>query len=215
MGNSFLLLDNISVLPISCTNFDERDNNSQEICPRFDEDFKNDFYSRWNVIDPFENKDGPSNWKRLYDVEDREIILAQTSNIHGISDMDDGSIFLLNSSTKVCSQGKFSVKFKALGNGIVGLVFRYNDKGDFYILEIAGEIDKFMRIRKRITNVYRIISMKPLIGFNINQWYNLVLYMNEDKFNVYIDEKRELLYVDEEQLDRIYIWLNDSSQEKA
>jgi hypothetical protein len=260
------LLDNIAVLPISCTNYDERDGDVQVIltptCPRFFEDYKNDFSNRWKSIDPVETKDGPSNWTRLYGVEDREIVLAQKSGIRGISEFEDGSIFLLNKSAKVCTHGKFKVKFKATADGIVGLVFRYNEKGDFYILEISGKTDKFLRFRKRMGNLYQLISQKPLIGYNLDKWYSIILYMKGSKFNVYftksnifenpekmfdqdvedtdlkigmvglstyktsayfseislspfdqIDEKDEMLYVDEESLDR-KVLINFSPKEK-
>ena len=257
LGNSFLLIDNISIIPFACTNFDERNGITQVIltptCPRFFEDFKNDFISRWNVINPIYTKKGPSNWRRIYNFEEREVVLAQLSNIRGISEYDEGTIFLLNKSTKVCNKGKFRVKFKAMSNGIIGLVFRYNDKGDFYILEISGQNEKFLRFRKKVGGVFKIISTKPLVGFNIEQWYSVIIYMNEEKFNVYmtfnnifdnhekmfvsdiidndlkiglvglstykatayfseislnpydnLDEKDELLYVDEESLDCNY-----------
>ena len=189
LGNSFLLIDNISIIPISCTNFDERDENTQIIssptCSRFFEDFKNDFTSRWQVIDPLETKKGPSDWSRFYNIDEREIVLGQMSKIRGISQHEEGTIFLLNKSTKLCKKGKFSVKFKAKSNGIIGFVFRYVD-GDFYIVEISGEKEKFLRFRQKIQSSYEIISTMPLIGYDINKWYSVIVYMNDDKFNLYM-----------------------------
>jgi hypothetical protein len=257
LGNKFLLIDNISIIPISCTNFDEREGASQLIltptCPRFTEDFKNDFTSRWSVIDPIETVEGPSNWLRQYEVQDREMVLAQKSSISGISQFEEGTIFLLKLGTKVCSQGKFSIKFKASSEGIIGMVFRYSEKGDYYILEISGGREKFLRLRKKMGGLYQHMSSKNSVGYDLDQWYSITLLMNENRFNVYMtnenifdkpekvfdediqdpdlkigfiglstyktpalfydislapldnfDEKENLLYVDEENLDRNY-----------
>jgi hypothetical protein len=203
LGNKFLLIDNISIIPIPCTNFDEREGASQLIltptCPRFTEDFKNDFISRWSVVDPLETVEGPSNWQRQYEVQDREMVLAQKSNISGVSQFEEGTIFLLKQGTKVCSQGKFSIKFKASSEGIIGMIFRYTDKGDYYLLEISGERDKFVRFRKKMGGIYQHMSSKPNIGYNLDQWYSITILMNENRFNVYmtnenIFEKEEKIF---------------------
>ena len=190
LGNKFLLIDNISIIPIACTNFDDREGASQLIltptCPRFTEDYKNDFISRWSVIDPIETTEGPSMWIRIYEAENIEVVLAQKSSISGVSQFEEGTLFLLKQGTKVCSQGKYSIKFKATSDGIIGMVFRYSDKGDYYILEISGEREKFLRFRKKMGAVYQLISSKPNSGYNLDQWYSVTILMNDNKFNVYM-----------------------------
>jgi hypothetical protein len=69
MGMSYLLLDNISVVSIECTNFDDSANGKvvalTPTCSRFRETYKNGFSERWKSIDPLDNVDGPSIWKTV------------------------------------------------------------------------------------------------------------------------------------------------------
>ena len=189
-GINYLLLDNISVIPIGCTNFDERNSEMKLVitptCPRFSENFIKNFFSRWKIVDPLDSLDGPSNWVRKYKVDDREIVLTQTSRIYSTSSNEEGSIYLLQDPTKICMVGKFSIKFKASNNGIIGIIFRKNEQNDYYILEIGGEREKFVRIRKKIDSVFQTLSSKPLLGYSIDRWTYLFLYMNNEKFNAYI-----------------------------
>lgn len=189
-GINFLLLDNISIIPIACSNVDERKSDMQLVvtptCPRFTENLIKNFISRWNKIDPIDSVDGPSNWIRKYNVDDREIVLSQSSIISSINPNEEGTIFLLKDPTKVCTIGKFSIKFKAFNNGIIGIIFRKTTQNDYYILEISGDKDKFVRFRKKIDGVFQTLSTKPLIGYSIDRWTNLVLYMNGEKFNAYL-----------------------------
>lgn len=39
-------------------------------------------------------------------------------------------------------------EFYAEKDGIVGLVFRYSNNKNYYIFEIGGEKNKFLRVRK-------------------------------------------------------------------
>jgi hypothetical protein len=193
-GIKFLLLDSISVIPIPCTDFNQNGSQVQQVvtptCPRFYEDFKNNFEKRWSVLDPLNSNDGPSAWMTAHNQDEREFLLSQNSFISGISEIEEGTIFLLKDKfmSRVCSEGKFTVKFKALNEGMIGIVFRYNDKGSFYIVEISGEKEKFIRIRKKIDGVMQLISSKPLIGYSMGNWYSVVLYMKNDYFNVYMTQ---------------------------
>ena len=193
-GIKFLLLDNISVIPIPCTDFERNKSQVQQVitptCPRFFEDFKNNFEKRWSIVDPLSSVDGPSSWNIIHQQDEREFILSQSTLIAGLSEIEEGSIFLLRDKymSRVCSEGKFSVKFKALNEGIIGMVFRYNEKGSFYIVEISGEREKFIRFRKKIDGVMQLISMKPLTGYSIGNWYSIVIYMKNDNFNVYMTQ---------------------------
>ena len=53
-------------------------------------------------------------------------------------------------------------------------------------MEIGGEREKFVRIRKKIDSVFQTLSSKPLLGYSIDRWTYLFLYMNNEKFNAYI-----------------------------
>lgn len=196
-GMNFMLLDNISVVPIQCTNFDDADREQMNAitptCPRFYENFKNGFSERWKIVDPKEYTDGPSEWVLENDYEYREKVLKQTSYIYGTSDDQEGSLYVMKDSLKECNIGKFSVKFNALDNGIVGFVFRFEkafDEGyNYYIIEVSGNPeDKFIRMRKRVNNQFTLVSVNPLLGYKKNTWMRLSLTLNVDKFNVFISE---------------------------
>ena len=181
-------------MPIPCIDFDQKNSLVQHVltptCPRFEEDFKNNFLQRWEVIDPIEGVNGPSLWVRRYGLEDRDVVLAQESRIYGNSDAKEGTIYLLKDKdlSKICTLGTFSVKFKAFNEGIVGFIFRYNQKGDYYIIEISGQKEKFVRIRKKIEGITLLISQKPLIGYTIGTWHSVVILMKNDNFNIYMTQ---------------------------
>ena len=196
-GMSFMLLDNISVVPIQCTNFDDSERDKQiavtPTCPRFFENFKNGFSERWKTVDPKDFINGPSIWKVESDVEYRELVLKQSSKIFSSSDNQEGTMYVLTDAKKECNLGKFSVKFKALDEGIVGLIFRFekaiDDGYNFYILELSGDSkDKFIRIRKKVNNQYSLVSVNPLVGYKKNTWIRLSLTIENDKFNAFISE---------------------------
>jgi len=188
---SMLLIDNIDVIHVPCFNFDKRDENSQSVfltptCPRFYETLTNAFIDRWKEINPLSSRDGPAIWKVYRDIDDRELVLGQMSRIYGISENEEGTIYLLKDETKTCSKGKWSVKFKALDDGIFSLIFRYNARGDYYIFEISGQNEKFVRIRKKLDGVFSLLVNKPLIGYKKNNWHKVVLMMDSDKINAYL-----------------------------
>ena len=98
-GISFLLIDNIVVVPIPCTDFNQDKSEVQQIitptCPRFSENFKNNYLSRWTALEPIQSINGPSSWKILNNEDNREIILSQESKISGLSEYEEGTIYLL------------------------------------------------------------------------------------------------------------------------
>jgi hypothetical protein len=206
-GISSLLIDNISIIHIKCTDFNDNSNKIQlaqsSNCSRHSEKFNSDYIKRWKKIDPMEYLNGPSNWVIKKIVDERKNVLAQITNIQGLSMYEEGSIFLLNLDDKVCKKGKINVKFKSIDDGIVGIIFKHNHKGDYYTLEVSGEKESFVRIRKRINGKFSLIGIKQLLGFNKNNWTRLILKTNGDKFNAYItkgDISNDLLKVFDEDL---------------
>jgi len=194
-GLNFMLLDNISVVPIQCTNFDDSDRDKQiaitPTCTRFYENFKNGFSERWKSIDPKEYIDGPSEWRIESDYEFRELVLKQSALIYGSNDNQEGTLYVMTDPKKECNYGKYSVKFKALHEGIVGFLFRFeksfDDVYNYYILELSGDPhEKFIRIRKKMNNQYSLVAVNPMLGYKKNTWMRLTLTFNKDKFNVFI-----------------------------
>jgi len=196
-GLNFMLLDNISVVPVQCTNFDDSDRDKQiaitPTCPRFFENFKNGFSERWKVYDPKDHIDGPSEWRVQNDYEYRELVLKQSSTIYGSNENQEGTLFVMTDPKKECNSGRFSLKFKGLQAGIVGFVFRFEKVGDdtfnYYILELSGDPhDKFIRIRKKINNQFSLVAVNPLLGYKKNTWMRLSLTLKGDRFNAFVSE---------------------------
>lgn len=230
-GLKSLMIDNISAVHINCTDFDNKARedtilNANVItphCPRFREHLKSSYIFNWKKIDPLETINGPSNWEKIKNVDRREKVLAQTSKIEGLSPNQEGTLFMLNMTEKVCSKGKVSIKVKAQDKGIIGIIFRYNNGFDYssstmvkknskfnkisenfnknsnndsnysyYILEVSGgnsPNDKFVRLRKKVGNNFSLLAIRQLQGYAIDQWFKLVLIMDENKFNAYISDE--------------------------
>jgi len=189
-GISSLLIDNISIVHIKCTDFNENSNKIQiaesSNCARHLEKFTNDYSKRWKKIDPLESLYGPSDWKVLKNIDDRVNVLAQITNIHGLSMYEEPTIFLLNLEEKLCKKGKINIKFKSEDEGIVGVIFKYSPNGNYYILEVSGERESYVRIRKKINGKFSLIGIKQLLGFDKDIWTKLMLRIDGNKFNAYI-----------------------------
>jgi hypothetical protein len=113
--------------------------------------------------------------------------------LENCQEFQEGTIFLLNDNTKICTEGRFIIKLKALDDGIVGLVFRYETDKDgnsnYYILELSGMPDeKFIRIRKKIGNKFTLVSSNPTMGYKKNEWFKIILTIEVDKFNAFVTE---------------------------
>jgi hypothetical protein len=194
-GLPSLMIDNISIVHLSCTEPTNRASDNENVltpdCPRYFEQLKSLFKYMWNKVDPLETTGGPSNWKVMHKVDGRERVLAQTSLIKGVSPNEDGTIMLLNQQTKVCSRGKISIKFKAMDSGIVSIIFRYEkERNSYYLLEVSES--KFIRLRRKVGNVYTLLSVRQLLGFSKDKWIKLVVLMNDNKFNAYVSDENGL-----------------------
>jgi hypothetical protein len=65
----------------------------------------------------------------------------------------------------------------------------------YYILEVSGgnsPNDKFVRLRKKVGNNFSLLSIRQLQGYTIDQWFKLVLVMDDNKFNAYISDENGL-----------------------
>jgi len=201
-GMDLIYLDNFSIIPLECTNFDDAGADKVVIltptCSRFFETFRNGFNNRWKNIDPADNMEGPSNWITKNNLDHRDIVLMQDSLIYGSSEYQEGSLYILKDITKICTHGKFMIKIKPLNNGIVGLVFRYDDNEksefkNFYILEVSGlPNNKFVRIRKKINNQFLLVSSNPSLGYEKEKWMKIILTLQDKRFNAFITEPSSL-----------------------
>lgn len=118
LGISRLLLDNISVIHLPCSvdtynqgKFPIRTNT----CSRYIENFKN-IETKYMAIDPLEtttnkNIDSPSNWDIEYNFLSKKRVIAQKSTIRSSKSSQEGSLFVLNDSSKICNTGEVFFEF--------------------------------------------------------------------------------------------------------
>lgn len=189
-GMRSLLIDNISIVPLYCTNYDTVSETISVItnsCIRFRETFKNGFNLRWQNIDPDKDVRGSSLWILQQNIDGREFVLSQNSIISKEDGSQEGSLYILKDDANVCNSGKFILNFKALDTGIIGLVFKYDKlTGNYYILEISGdEKDSFIRLRKKINNQFLLISSNPVLFYIKDVWFRIILTIEKNGFNAF------------------------------
>jgi hypothetical protein len=205
-GIEWLLIDNISIVPLTCTNYDKPRSDQilivTPICSRFSENFKHDYKQRWIIKDPKEFIDGPSVWihnpieEELHGNEIKlnpinygnKSIILQNSKIQGTNNNQEGGKLMLSSDLYSCSKGKISLKIKPLdNNGIVGVIFR-SENDHYYILEISN---KFVRLRKKIDDNYYLLSINETLGYQISIAQMIVISLNNDRINAFISKNGE------------------------
>ncbi len=192
---SNLFLDDISIKQISCTDFMNINNKKIDVltntCNKYIENF-NHINIYWDVIDPLKNEGGPSNWTILKNFENRKILLGQMSEIYGSDENEEGTMLLLKN--KICEKGIIKIRGKIplekeefeeyinkKPKKAFGVIFKYKDNNNFYVLEIFN--DSLIRFRKKIQGIYSLISQNPLMGFEYNKWFNLDIYIKNNHFN--------------------------------
>lgn len=203
-GINYLLLDNISVIPLQCTvssanafssSENEGDNKFGTLtptCSRFKETFKNGFWDRWKKIDPIKCDNCPSQWDMKLNRDGRDAVLTQNVLVRAESTDQEGTMFILKNESKVCSKGKFSISVKPKDeNGVIGVIFRYNS-GNYYILEISNEKNKFVRIRKKIIDKFLLVGISSDYGYQPGKWMKIILTLNGGVFNVFITQDENL-----------------------
>jgi hypothetical protein len=188
-----LYLDDISIKQLSCTDFlssSIKINALSESCNKYVELFMH-INANWEIIDPKNFEGGPSEWRTVSNFQNRENVLAQLSEIYSLDDNEEGTIFLLKE--KNCEKGIIKVKGIVPNfNGEIeitkspkratGIVFKYKDENNFYLLEIFN--NSLIRIRKKTLGKYILLSQNPLIGFEYNLWFKIMLFIKNSKFSV-------------------------------
>jgi hypothetical protein len=180
----FILIDDISVVQINCTDFQseikeiEAHTNS---CRRYREDYKH-VSDKYRVYDPMRNEDGPSIWERVKFYEGRERVMMQKSMVYGLSDYQEGTMNILK--RMVCQSGRISLKLKSVHdkvnkestyNSSLGIVFKFVDENNFYVLEIFNT--SLIRLRKKSNGEFHLIKVNSNLGYTKNTWFKLVLIM--------------------------------------
>lgn len=121
--------------------------------------------------------------------------LIQQSNIYSIGNNQEGTRYVLRDKNQIyCLRGKITIKAKAVSennlktdnnNGIISLLFRVNEE-NYYMLEISN---KFVRLRKRYNSYFNLLEINETTGFKINEYFKLVITMDNNKFNAYFNNQ--------------------------
>lgn len=190
---NFILIDDISVVQINCVDFKsqitermiEAETNS---CRRYRENYRR-INQKFTKYDPLKSEDGPSLWERLKPFEGRQRVMRQKSLIYDISDNQEGTMNILKN--MVCQSGRISLKLKSNtnsnrdiisnSNSSLGIVFKFVDENNFYVLEIFKK--SLIRLRKKSNGEFHLIKINSKFGFEENTWFKIVLEMKDHSFN--------------------------------
>lgn len=192
-----LFLDDINVIPLKCTNFDDRKINNQKIetntCNRFTERLNN--LDNWLAINNNDNINNiNANYKIVLNYDQRYKVIYQSVKFTGENTNQEGSLYLLKNDNDniskeniFCKDGIIQIKYKIIDeNGIFGLIFRYNEENSnnsYYTLEVSSS--EFIRLRKKIQNNFILISSYPLEYNLLNEWNWIKVELNEAKIKIF------------------------------
>ena len=68
---------------------------------------------------------------------------------------------------------------------MVGVIFRYINSNNFYMIEIGGAASKYIQFRKIVNGKIHMISKVEGTGYAIGYWYKLMIYAAGSYFKIY------------------------------
>ncbi len=157
---------------------------------------------RYSVLEGWETVNGT--WKN------ENGRLVQTSNYYKKNDLKGGTYAITGS----LSWTNYSVSSRIMSedNDKIGLVFRYLDPDNFYILS-WGKENKELLFTKVVNGEAVDLALKEL-GYEEGQWYQLQVDVVGNEMSAYIDNKKVFSVTDDD-LSRgkagLYCWGNEGS----
>ena len=204
-GNNEYYVDGFHVKPLSCWNAWQPRSDIEVITDRanvYDEMYIGDPSKRYRQEDPVGMINGPSEWSFKNDVLDRETVITQKTEVADKSEYKEPSMFILEK--KYIKLGWISVHFAANKDGIIGIVFKYRDRNNYYLLEIGGgkPENRFFQLRKKIQGMMKVVSRintfdeLPLeernksdaFGYIPLKWYYIRIVVEESGFKVFFSK---------------------------
>ena len=191
-GLQGLYIDGFSVKPVDCISEPEL----PEIrylppeCSRFKETYYGQMGLRWKVVNPDNFFDGPAIWDFEGEFLGKEKVIYQKTGIFSPNPEKIGTFAVL-SFDKMCRNGVISIDFFAENQGIIGLAFKYVNSMYFYVVEVGGEDDKYVQIRKRIDGKYTTIAKNETIGYQLKTWHKITVVMMDSMYKVYFSNLGE------------------------
>jgi len=129
----------------------------------------------------------------------REFVIYQNSDAADKSPYKEHCMMLFNK--KYIKRGWFSLNFYAPKEGIVGIIFKYIDSFNYYILEIGGakKENQFFQIKKKVRGMMKTIKRLnsleeiPLeernksldFGYTLFTWFSVRVVVNLESVKVF------------------------------
>ena len=160
--NNAFYFNNVEVSPLECWTPYEPRSEISLITDRsnvYDENYRGAWNKKYFIKDPVSKVDGPSDWMFVNDEMDRESVVQQKSSIYDKSSHREPSMFILKD--KFLKRGWFSVDFAGFDNGRVGVVFKYMNPNNYYLLEIGGftKENRMFEFRKKVNGMIKLIKI--------------------------------------------------------
>jgi len=155
---------------------------------------KNDL-SEWTIVDDEPNSSGPGNWYA------GDGILSQTSNI--FVNQDEFNVHLgthIFTGNKSWKNYSFNVILKTTDDDGIGIIFRYQDKNNYYrllFLNDAGNGGPFRRLQKMTEGKLSTISESRLANATPKNWFAVTAKVKDDSIITYLNGS--LLFAVEDQ----------------
>ena len=125
----------------------------------------------------FTSYDTNSEWIIKESIDNRDKVLMQNTKKNKANPFEEGYLYIDDHSNHFCvSNGKISIKFKSLSEGIIGIIFHFEDKDNFYITEISNE---YIRIRRKVNGAYELIAFNNEYHYAINSWHYIVISISK------------------------------------
>lgn len=68
----------------------------------------------------------------------------------------------------------------------MGILVKYKNPKYYYIFEIGSDHDeKFIQMRKVIDGKHSLLVREETIGYRINEWHQIRIFMEDDTFKFY------------------------------
>lgn len=101
---------------------------------------------RWTAIEHKQHV-STAKWQHLHNIRGKEDTLSQVAKVYSLNPDQPPALFILTFH-KTIRDGLFIVSFNPEQPGTAGVVFRYTNHHNYYLLEVGGCNKPFARFRK-------------------------------------------------------------------
>eukprot|EP00923_Selenidium_pygospionis_P011337 GHVN01019612.1.p1 GENE.GHVN01019612.1~~GHVN01019612.1.p1 ORF type:complete len:1092 (+),score=129.32 GHVN01019612.1:382-3657(+) len=177
-GQRVMLVDNVKVTPAEC----KRPTKASlaplpPACSHYYQDYSAPFEKVWEVNDPHDAMNGPSDWAySTQAVGGHYPVLRQSSKIGGRGEQSEGSRVVLQG-RRTCSNGTWGVKFFPQCHGTIGLVFRNVKPDNYFVVEMTPSM---VKLRKSVDGELVLVSETTQSGYRVGDWNEVQISFQDD-----------------------------------